>query len=144
MYAKESVDLALYRMEKAEECLTDARDNLQMGKYSTAANRSYYAIFNAMRALLNLEGRDFKRHSGVISEFRRMFIKTGVLEPRFSAVIRDAFDLRNASDYDDFYIISKERVKAQTEDAATFTQAVRRCLAERVSNNRNSGGEKRA
>lgn len=135
MYAKESVDLALYRMEKAEECLTDAQDNLQMGKYSTAANRSYYAIFNAMRALLNMEGRDFKRH--VISEFRRMFIKTGVLEEKFSAVIRDAFDLRNASDYDDFYIISKERVKAQTEDAAAFTQAVRRCLAERVSNDRN-------
>ena len=135
MYAKESVDLALYRMEKAEECLTDAQDNLQMGKYSTAANRSYYAIFNAMRALLNMEGCDFKRH--VISEFRRMFIKTGVLEEKFSAVIRDAFDLRNASDYDDFYIISKERVKAQTEDAAAFTQAVRRCLAERVSNDRN-------
>ena len=133
MYAKESVDLALYRMDKAEECLTDAQDNLRLGKYSTAANRSYYAIFNAMRALRNLEGLDFKRHSGVISEFRRAFIKTGVLEPKFSAIIRDAFDLRNASDYDDFYVISKERVKAQTENAAAFTQAVRRCLAERVS-----------
>ena len=133
MYAKESVDLALYRMEKAEECLTDAQDNLRWGKYGTAANRSYYAIFNAMRAALNLEGLDFKRHSGVISEFRKTFIKTGVLEPKFSAVIRDAFDLRNASDYDDFYVISKERVKAQTEDAAAFTQAVRQCLTERIS-----------
>ena len=136
MYAKESVDLALYRMEKAEECLTDAQDNLRWEKYGTAANRSYYAIFNAMRALLNLESLDFKRHSGVISAFRKTFIKTGVLEPKFSAIIRDAFDLRNASDYDDFYVISKERVKAQTEDAAEFTQAVRRCLAERVSGDR--------
>ena len=134
MYAKESVDLALYRMEKAEECLTDAQDNLRWEKYGTAANRSYYAIFNAMRALLNLESLDFKRHSGVISAFRKTFIKTGVLEPKFSAIIRDAFDLRNASDYDDFYVISKERVKAQTADAAAFTQAVRRCLTERISN----------
>ena len=44
-----------------------------------AANRSYYAIFHAMRAVLALDGIDMKRHSGVMSEFRRLYIKTGIL-----------------------------------------------------------------
>ena len=133
MYAKELIDLASYRMEKAEECLTDAQDNLKMGKYSTAANRSYYAIFNSMRALLNLDGSDFKRHSGVISEFRKRFIKTGILPENLSPIIRDAFNLRNASDYDDFYIISKESVENQTNNAAFFTRTVKDYLKNRIS-----------
>ena len=134
MYAKESIDLARYRMEKAEECLTDAQDNLMMEKYSTAANRSYYAVFNAMRALLNLEGIDFKRHSGVISAFRKRYVKTGILDKRLSDVIRDSFDLRNASDYDDFYVISKDEVRTQVQNAAAFVEAVRGCLTEQIGN----------
>ena len=42
-------------------------------------HRSYYAIFHAMRAVLALDGIDMKRHSGVMSEFRRLYIKTGIL-----------------------------------------------------------------
>ena len=134
MYAQPSIDLALYRMERAEGDLKGARNNIALEDFYTAANRSYYAIFNAMRALLNLESKDFKRHSGVIAEFRRDFIKTGVLPPELSDIIRDSFKLRNASDYDDFYIVSKEKVKEQTENAAYFVETVKRCLMERIHN----------
>ena len=132
MYDQPSIDLALYRIERAEGDLQAARNNLALADFYTAANRSYYAIFNAMRALLNLEGKDFKRHSGVIAEFRKDFIKTGVLPPDLSDIIRDSFKLRNSSDYDDFYIVSKETVRKQTENAACFVETVKRCLTGRI------------
>ena len=133
MYEKHFVDLALYRMEMAEEALEDAQDAISRERFRNAANRSYYAIFNAMRAMLNLEGKDYKRHSGVIAEFRREFIKTGVFDKALSVIIRKSFDIRNASDYENFYVVSKQEVVQQTENAAVFVDAVKRCLMERIS-----------
>lgn len=43
-------ELAMYRMERAFEMLIAAEDNLKIGQYKTSLNRSYYAIFHAMRA----------------------------------------------------------------------------------------------
>ena len=55
--------------------------------YRSAANRAYYAIFHAMRAVLALDGVDMKHHSGIISEFRKRYIKTGVFDASLSGLI---------------------------------------------------------
>ena len=39
---------------------------------------------------------------------------------KLSDIIGEAFDIRNDSDYDDYYIISKEDVKEQIENAEKF------------------------
>ena len=78
------VDLCRYRLEKAQEFLEAAKTTLELQLYETAANRSYYAIFHAVRALLALEGKDFKKHSGVISAFQRDYIKTGIFDKELS------------------------------------------------------------
>lgn len=62
-------ELAEYRMERAEEMLEAARENLKIGQYKTSLNRSYYAIFHAMRAANILKGFDSSKHSGVIAFF---------------------------------------------------------------------------
>ena len=54
------------------------------------ANRSYYAVFAAMRAVLALQGFDSKKHSGIIAEFRREYIKSGLLPKELSQhVLKD-------------------------------------------------------
>jgi len=42
----------------------------------------------------------------------------------FSDVIGAAFEVRNDSDYQDMYIVSKKKVAAQLENARTFFAAV--------------------
>ena len=59
-------ELAGYRMEKAKEMLSAAEGNLEIGQYKTSLNRSYYAIFHAMRAANIVKGFDSSKHSGVI------------------------------------------------------------------------------
>ncbi len=49
-------ELACYRMERAKEMYSAAKGNLEINQYKTALNRSYYAIFHAMRALNILKG----------------------------------------------------------------------------------------
>lgn len=104
MELEERKSLSNVRFEHALECLDAAKSLLENGNYKSAANRSYYAIFHAMRAVLAFDEVDMKHHSGVISEFRKRYIKTGV------------FETRTESDYDDFFVISKAEVIEQTEN----------------------------
>ena len=112
------------RLEKARECLKDAEKNLADEAYATAANRSYYCIFHAIRSVLITIGVAFKTHSGNISEFRRCFIKPGIFPVEFSDIIGNAFEVRNNCDYEDFYVVSKESVVQQTENAKKILTAV--------------------
>ena len=52
-------NLSRYRLTTEKERLQSANALIQIGDYKTAANRSYYAAFSAMRAVLALDGLDF-------------------------------------------------------------------------------------
>lgn len=123
--------LSEVRLIHAEECLDTAQKILALGDYKSAANRSYYAVFHAMRAVLALDSIDKKKHSGIISEFRRLYIKTGIFDTGMSDIISNLFDIRTSSDYDDFFIISKEDVESQVAGAEEFIKNVKTYLAQR-------------
>ncbi|MCR5728703.1 MAG: HEPN domain-containing protein [Lachnospiraceae bacterium] len=121
-------DLALYRLQRAKEDLNSARNNLNSEDYRTANNRSYYAIFHSLRAILALDEYDSKKHSGIISEFRNKYIRTHVFDSEISDMIGDAFEVRNKSDYDDMYIISKAKTQEQVENAEKIIYAVEKYM----------------
>ena len=117
-------ELAAYRLERAEEMLKAAEDNLNMEQYRTSLNRSYYAIFHAMRAANILEGYDSSKHSGVIVFFTMTFLKTERMDRNLSKIIKEASYLREKSDYDDFYIAMKADVVKQLSEARKFVNAI--------------------
>ncbi|WP_460000286.1 HEPN domain-containing protein [Paradesulfitobacterium aromaticivorans] len=51
---------------------------------------------------------DSAKHSGVISNFNREFVKVGVISRTSSRALSDLFRLRSHADYDDFRIFTKE------------------------------------
>ena len=117
-------DLASYRLQQAVTCIKSAKILMEAEDYKGAANRSYYAIFHCMRAVLALEGIDFAKHSGVSAYFRKEYIKSGIFDIEFSDIIREAFDYRSDSDYDDFYLISKDEIDEQIQNAERFYDGV--------------------
>lgn len=116
------------RFDHAKECLDAAKSLLASSNYKSAANRSYYAIFHAMRAVLAFDGIDMKHHSGVISEFRKLYIKTNIFDIKLSQIISVLFDIRTESDYDDFFIISKSEVQEQIVNAECFLTEIEKFL----------------
>ena len=118
---KVSVD---FRLEKARSCLKAAVTILSTEAYADSANRSYYCIYHSIRAVLISVGFSSKTHSNNIGEFRRLYIKSGIFPKEFSDIIGNAFDIRNDSDYEDFYIVSKDEVVRQIENAKVFLAAV--------------------
>ena len=121
-------ELAVYRLQSANERLMAAKDNIENGHYKDAINRSYYAIFTAIRALLAERSVDFSRHSAVISYFQREFIKTGVFDKKFSKYLQASFEIRNDCDYADFFVAAKADAEEQYDHAEELTEAIRRYL----------------
>lgn len=120
----ESIELSKYRLQKAREDLDNAAINLDNDFVKGSINRSYYAIFHAIRAILALDLFDSKKHSGIIAFFQKNYVSTGKFEVDYSKIVRNAFSIRNKSDYDDFYIVSRSEAEQQLANAKAFLQKV--------------------
>lgn len=125
---KRSLDLCNYRLEKAGDDLESSELLFNNNKLLQSINRSYYSIFHAARALLALIKFDSKKHSGIISLFNRHYVKSGKIEKEFSRILADAFEIRNESDYNDFYFAAKEDAQLQLENAKKFLKRVLRYI----------------
>jgi uncharacterized protein (UPF0332 family) len=129
MSDEKSKTLSEYRLERAHECLADAALLLKNNSFNSSVTRSYYAIFNSLRAILALEGVDFKKHSAVISYFQKEYVRTGAFSNEISDYIRVAFSARNDSDYQDFYSVLEEDAKIQFNNANIVIEAVKKYLS---------------
>lgn len=123
-------ELIQYRMERSKEMLVAAEENMKVKQYRTSLNRSYYAVFHAMRAVNILGGFDSSKHSGVIAYFNKAFLKEGKLDTNLSKIIKDTSYLREKSDYDDFYLASRQDAEIQLDNAKKFVEAVGKYLKE--------------
>ena len=123
-------ELAKYRFEKACEDLEVAKMNHNNFMYKASINRSYYAIFHAMRAVTILRGYDSSKHSGIIAFFNQSFVKAATFEKRISKIIASASKLREKSDYVDFYIASRHESEEQIEKAKEFLLVIEEYLVD--------------
>ena len=121
-------DLAQYRIKRAWEMLEAAKENLKIGQYKTALNRSYYAVFHAMRAANILRGFDSSMHFCLIFFFKKEFLKTEYMDRKLSFIIKSSSLLREKSDYDDFFIASRTEAEKQVENAGLFVAEVERFI----------------
>lgn len=120
MIDEQARSLSEYRLSKAKKLLTQSELLLTNHQYDGSINRSYYAIFNAVRALLALMRVDSRSHQGVISYFDRYFVKPGIFEKQFSKIVHSAFDTRQDNDYEDFYVPSEADAQEQHDNATQF------------------------
>lgn len=106
-------DLVRYRMETAQSDLQSAEILLKEKEYRGANNRAYYAIYHAISAVHALDGRSYKRHKDTLANFNKDYVKTEIIPKTFGRRIARAEEIRHASDYDDFYIATKEKAEEQ-------------------------------
>jgi|LSQX01.3.fsa_nt_gb uncharacterized protein (UPF0332 family) len=117
--------LSNYRLDKAKEDLHTAELMLEYHKYDQSVNRSYYAMFHAVRALLAFDFFDSKRHSSIIGYFNQKYVANGKIEAEYYKMLARAFDKRMKSDYHDFYRADLEEAKEQLDEARLFIDALK-------------------
>lgn len=117
-------DLVRYRIETAKSDLLSANILLKEREYRGANNRAYYAIYHAISAVHALDGKSYKRHKDTLANFNKDYVKTEIFPKAFGRRIARAEEIRHASDYDDFYIATKEKAEEQIATAKELIEQV--------------------
>ena len=121
-------ELSDYRLQQAEESLIVAKTCISNEFYKDSINRSYYSVFYAIKAVLALGTVDFKRHKDVVAHFNKEYVATEKFPRELGRKIGSLKQIREESDYDDFYIASKEEAEDQIKTAELVLQSVKAYL----------------
>jgi len=118
--------LALYRVQQAEESLDEAKYLFDGYKSPRSViNRAYYAMFYSVLALLIFEPYSSSKHSGVLSYFNRRFIKGGLFSKDLGRAVNKAFDTRQRGDYREQVALTREQVAPFLDWARKFIDSVK-------------------
>lgn len=128
MSPKISKELSKHRLEQAKEELEDAKLLYNNNRYKSANNRVYYSIFHSIRAVLALEGVDFKKHKDVQAYFNKNYVRTEIFPKDMGRRIIDASKIREDSDYDDQFVVDKEKTLKQIDTAKEMIELVEKYL----------------
>lgn len=124
-------DLAKYRYNLSKETLASAKLCMENRFYRDGINRSYYAAFYAVRAVLAVESIDFKRHKDVMAYFNKTYVAAGIFPKELGRRLGRIQMMREDSDYSDFFTASLEDAQKQYETAEFTIQLVENFLKEK-------------
>ena len=107
---EEKKSIIEYRIQKAWSSIREAEDNAQLGHWTLAASRLYYATYYMASALLVDKGITARSHSGVIHIIGSEFVKKDLLTKEEGRLISRLFGMRQSGDYDDLFDWTEEEV----------------------------------
>ena len=124
-------DLVLYRLETARNDLKSARALFLIEDYKGANNRAYYSIFHAINAVHAVSGKAYKRHKDALANFNKNYVKPEIFPRKLGKKIVESEEIRHASDYDDFYIATREEAEEQIQTAKELVKLVEEYVRQR-------------
>lgn len=124
--------MVLYRLEAAKSDIKSAKILLEVGEFRGANNRAYYGIYHAVSAIHALDGNAYKRHKDAVANFNKNYIKTKIFPRTLGRKIAEAEEIRHASDYDDFYIATREEAEEQITTAEELVVQVQKYVTDKM------------
>ena len=118
-------ELARYWWDKAVSSLASARRELEAGAFDFAVNRLYYCVFYAVSAAHLLQGRSYRKHSGVRAAFHREFVKSGLINEEHGKLYDQLFEDRQEGDYVALSSFEADYVREQLERTEQFLAVLR-------------------
>jgi uncharacterized protein (UPF0332 family) len=109
----------------SEHKLRMAREHLAGGEYRDAVSDAYYAMFHVARAALITSGVESRRHTGVISRFAELFVKTDKVDRELSRTLMRGLQLRADADYSPRVSLNREKATQAVAEAEAFVAQVR-------------------
>lgn len=117
--------LISYRLGQAQDALKDSLTLIQQGRsVQGIINRSYYAIFYSVLALLISIGKGTSKHGEAVTLFNEHFINTKVFSKEMGKLIHRAFELGSSSDYHEMLILDLEQAIEIYNSANQFVSSV--------------------
>lgn len=126
-------DLVRYRIETAKNDVESAKILFEAGIYRGANNRAYYGIYHAISAIHAMDGNSYKKHKDALANFNKNYVKTYIFPREQGRRVAQAAEIRHASDYDDFYIATKDEAQEQIDTAKVLIKLVEEYIKRRFN-----------
>ena len=122
-------DLIKIAVEKSNQAIKSAKDNLEKGNFETSQNRIYYALFYIVTALAYKNDFITSKHSRLKGWFNKKFIyEDKVFGADMIEIYNELYQFRQKSDYDLGYTPDLQTVKESLIDVLKFMQNVKEIL----------------
>jgi uncharacterized protein (UPF0332 family)/predicted nucleotidyltransferase len=115
-------------LDSARERLRSAALLLDGGLYRDSVSRAYYAFLDAADGALAARRITPKSHAGTISLFGLHFIKTGLVDEKYSAWFKKIYKARLDADYKRDRVFTEEEAKEALEQATEFVEMIEKLL----------------
>ena len=119
-------DYINYRLQRANETISEIKILIENKLWNTAINRMYYACFYAVGALLVKNGVVTASHSGSRQKFGQLFIHTGLISKELGKHYSELFEKRQKGDYNDFFDFDEETVVKLHQPSIDFIKVIER------------------
>jgi len=115
-------------IERAEDFYLDSQYLLQGKRFEAVVNRSYYAMFTGVQALLFTKNVFSKTHQGAQVKFHELFIRTGIIPEGMGKILNETYEKRQLSDYDVDAEISQIEAEKVLENTRLFLDKIKTYL----------------
>jgi len=120
-------------LEKAAERLRGAEKLFREDHYEDVVSRAYYAMYYAARAALSMVNVFPKTHEGMVTEFGRRFVLTGIFPKELGKNLADAKAARETYEYSVTATIRRSEEEVILSNAQDFVKEVKKYLEKSCS-----------
>ena len=118
-------EIIAYWLEKADQDLASARENLSAGRLQNSVRDAYFACFHSFSAVLIKAGRTFRKHSEVRAILHRDYVKGKKLAVEWGKHYDWLFDKRQKADYRPFVDFDVEQGRDILEKSEGFLREMK-------------------
>ncbi|MEK6780380.1 MAG: HEPN domain-containing protein [Bacteroidota bacterium] len=122
-------DYVKYRLQRANQTISEIKILIENKLWNTAINRMYYACFYAVGALLVKNGVVTSSHSGSRQKFGQLFIHTGIINKELGKHYSELFEKRQKGDYNDFFDFDEETVLRLYQPSMDFIKEIEKQIS---------------
>ena len=111
-------------IQKSLSRLKSAQLLLDNDMHEEAIGAAYYAVFHAISAVLADKGLEYNSHKGVISNFNKEFVHTGLIGSISAKALSSLHVRRNESEYDIEFLVGEDGARSAVEQATVAVQDI--------------------
>ena len=97
---------------------------MKMSSWRGLTTENNRGIYHAISAVHALDGNAYKRHKDALANFNKNYVKTEIFPRKLGKKIVESEEIRHASDYDHFYIATREEAEEQIQTAKELVSRV--------------------
>ena len=117
-----------YRIQQAEETISDVQLLIENNRLRSAINRIYYGMFYSLLALGLANQFETSKHAQLIGWFNKNFVSKGLFDSKYGRIINKAFNRRTKGDYDTYIEFEKDIVLEMFNEMQDFISEIKAYL----------------